>query len=187
MHRYLALLRAINVGGHRVIRMADLRQTIESLEFRDVVTHIQSGNLFFNSDTSDTKELEETVRNAIRDDFGFDVTVMLRTPEQLSGTVESNPFKDLDENAFKIYVAFLAQRPKEPAIAALTSRSSQHESFVVAGEQAFISVDRSFKGKVLFSNNFLEKQLKVEATTRNIRVTRRLAEIAHGSSSKRRR
>ena len=127
MHRYLALLRAINVGGHRVIKMADLRQTIESLGFRDVDTHIQSGNVFFNSDTSDTQKLEKTVQRAIRDDFGFDVTVILRTPEQLSRIVESNPFKNLDEDAYKIYVAFLAQRPKEPAIAALTSRSSQHE------------------------------------------------------------
>ena len=67
MRRYVALLRAINVGGHRIIRMADLKNTIGSLGFGDVVTHIQSGNVFFDSDVSDTQELEKTVERAIRD------------------------------------------------------------------------------------------------------------------------
>lgn len=184
MRRYLALLRAINVGGHRIIRMADLKKTINSLGFGDVVTHIQSGNVFFNSDISDTQKLEETVQHAIRDDFGFDVTVMVRTPEEMSRAVEKNPFKHLDESSYKIYVAFLARRPDDRNIVALTSQSSQHESFVVDGGHAFISLDRAFKGKVLFSNNFIEKQLKVRATTRNIKVTRRLAEISGESFTK---
>ena len=184
MRRYLALLRAINVGGHRIIRMADLKNTIGSLGFGDAVTHIQSGNVFFNCDVSDTQNLEETVEQAIRDDFGFDVTVMVRTPEELSRIVEQNPFKHLDENSYKIYVAFLAKLPDDRNIVALTSQSNQHESFVVTGGQAFISVNRAFKGKALFSNNFIESQLRVKATTRNIKVTRRLAEISAESSNK---
>ena len=164
--------------------MADLKNTIGSLGFGDVVAHIQSGNVFFDSDVSDTQELEETVERAIRDGFGFDVTVMVRTPEDLSRIVEQNPFKHLDESSYKIFVAFLANRPDDRNIAALTSQSNEHEAFVVEGGHAFISLDRAFKGKVLFSNNFIEKQLKVRATTRNIKVTRRLAEIAAESSTK---
>ena len=120
----------------------------------------------------------------LRDDFGFDVTVMVRIPEELSRIVEQNPFKHLDENSYKIYVAFLAKLPDDRNIVALTSQSNRHESFVVTGGQAFISVNRAFKGKVLFSNNFIERQLSVKATTRNIKVTRRLAEISAESSTK---
>ena len=183
MRRYLALLRAINVGGHRIIRMADLRNTIGSLGFGDVVTHIQTGNVFFSCGESDTQKLERTIEQAIQDKYGFDVTVMVRTPEELARIVEQNPFKHLDKSLYKIYVAFLAQRPDDQNVVSLTSQSNQHESFVVTGDQVFISVSGTFRGKVLFSNNFIEKQLKVESTTRNIRVTRRLAEIAAESST----
>ncbi len=178
MHRYLAFLRAINVGGHRIIRMADLRKTFGSLGFGDVATYIQTGNVLFSCDESDPLKLEGTIEEAIRDKHGFDVTVMVRTPRDLSRIVEQNPFRDLDENLYKIYVAFLAEPPHIRNLDALTSLSNQHESFIVHGSHAFVSIDGEFKGKVMFSNNFLEKQLKVEATTRNIRVTRKLAEMA---------
>ncbi len=183
MRRYLALLRAINVGGRRIIRMADLKNTIGSLGFDDVATHIQSGNVFFSCRESDTEKLERMIERAIQDEYGFHVTVMVRTPDELARIVEQNPFGCLDESLYKIYVAFLAQRPDDQNIASLTSQSNQNESFSVTGDHVFISVSGTFKGKVLFSNNFIEKQLKVESTTRNIRVTRRLAEIAAESST----
>ena len=178
MHRYLAFLRAINVGGHRVIKMADLKKTFGYLGFGNVATYIQSGNVLFSCDESDPLKLEDTIEGAIQDKHGFDVTVMVRTPREMSKIVEQNPFSDLDESLYKIYVAFLAEPPHTQNLEALTTLSNQHESFIVHGSHAFISIDGEFKGKVMFSNNFLEKQLKVEATTRNIRVTRKLAEMA---------
>ncbi len=180
MYRYLAFLRAINVGGHRVIRMADLRKTFGSLGFGNVATYIQTGNVLFSCDESDPLKLEETIEEAIRDKHGFDVTVMVRTPKEISEIVEQNPFSDLDESLYKIYVVFLSEPPHTQNLDALTSLSNQHESFIVRGSHAFVSIDGNSKGKVMFSNNFLEKQLKVEATTRNIRVTRKLAEMASG-------
>ena len=183
MRRYLAFLRAINVGGHRVIRMADLKKTFGSLGFENVVTYIQSGNVFFSCDQSDPMKLEEAIGRAIRDEYGFDVAVMVRTADELFRVVEQNPFKDLDENLYKIYVALLVKHPCAQDAAALSSQSNQHESFVVNGNHVFISVDGTFKGKVAFSNSFIEKQLKVDATIRNIRVTRRLAELFAESST----
>ena len=183
MHRYLALLRAINVGGHRIIRMADLKNTFGSLGFDGVVTYIQTGNVFFSCNESDARELEDTIGQAIRDEYGFDVPVMVRTSEELSRIVEQNPFKDLSEDSRKLFVAFLARQPDDQNVVALTSQSNERESFAVTGDQAFISVDGAFKGKIRFSNNFIEKQLKVKATTRNIKVTRMLAEISGESSA----
>ncbi len=168
---------------HAHIRMKWYKNTFGSLGFDGVVTYIQSGNVFFSCNESDARELEDTIGQAIRDEYGFDVPVMVRTSEELSRIVEQNPFKDLSEDSRKLFVAFLASQPDDQNVVALTSQSNERESFAVTGDQAFISVDRAYKGKIRFSNGFIEKQLKVKATTRNIKVTRRLAEISGESST----
>ena len=65
MINYIALLRGINVGGHRKVPMAELRQLMSDLGFDHVKTYIQSGNIIFNADTEDTVQLAEKIQKAI--------------------------------------------------------------------------------------------------------------------------
>ena len=76
---WIALLRGINVGGHKKIKMADLRQLFDSLGLRDTRTVLQSGNAVFHAPETESARLKTLLENGIRDAFGVDVKVMLRT------------------------------------------------------------------------------------------------------------
>lgn len=71
---YIALLRGINVGGHKVIKMADLKQMFESIGLKQVKTYIQSGNIVFESDEN-IRFLKERIQSEIKITFGYDVSV----------------------------------------------------------------------------------------------------------------
>lgn len=89
--RYVALLRAVNVGGRKV-EMAKLRAAVEAAGFERVTTYIASGNLFFDSPHRSKATIVSTLEAAMRDGFGFEVPVALRTLAELEAIVESDPF-----------------------------------------------------------------------------------------------
>src|SRR5919197_1313635 len=88
---YLALLRGINLGPRNKIRMADLRELVESLRHDNVRTHILSGNVLFESPRRDVRRLEGELVQAIEKRFGFDVAVLVRTRDELEEIVRRNP------------------------------------------------------------------------------------------------
>jgi uncharacterized protein (DUF1697 family) len=90
--RYVALLRAVNVGGRKV-EMARLRKAVEDAGFDRVATYIASGNLFFDSSLRSKAKIVDALEAAMRDEFGFEVPVALRTLAELEALVESNPFE----------------------------------------------------------------------------------------------
>jgi uncharacterized protein (DUF1697 family) len=84
--RYVALLRAINVGGH-VVKMDRLRTVFEALRFGRVETFIASGNVLFDSGESDTAALEQMIETRLEKELGYEVTTFLRRPAELSTIV----------------------------------------------------------------------------------------------------
>ncbi len=76
-YRYIALLRAINVGGHSVTRMSDLRTIFESLGLTEVVTYIQSGNVLFDSKDGDLEHLAHLLEKKLQSVLGYQVPVFL--------------------------------------------------------------------------------------------------------------
>ncbi|HDR7250635.1 TPA: DUF1697 domain-containing protein, partial [Bacillus pacificus] len=110
---YIALLRGINVGGHKIIKMADLKQTFESIGLKQVKTYIQSGNIVFESER-DIDFLNKRIQSEIKNVFGFDVPVMLRTHEEFINVIKRCPYEvnSLREGE-SIHVAFLANELSE--------------------------------------------------------------------------
>lgn len=110
---YIALLRGINVGGHKIIKMADLKQAFESIGLKQVKTYIQSGNIVFKSE-EDITFLKERIQSEIKNVFGFDVPVMLRTHEEFINITKRCPYEvnSLREGE-SIHVAFLANELSE--------------------------------------------------------------------------
>lgn len=88
---YLALLRGINVGGRNIIKMADLKVYFETIGYRDVVTYIQSGNVVFRSEESDTAKLESDIERALSARFAYTSRVVVLTRLQLAHIVEHAP------------------------------------------------------------------------------------------------
>lgn len=178
MPKYVALLRGINVSGQKMIKMDHLRSMFETMNFHSVSTYIQSGNVVFDGAEEEKKALEGRIESELARVFGFDVTVIVRTPIQLEQIVRDNPYKAVNkaENE-QIYVSFLSQSPTAAAIDKLASFRNDIDDFQVVHHEVYMLIRKGY-GNSKFSNNFLEKKLGVSATTRNWETVNKLIQLA---------
>lgn len=174
LHKYVALLRAINVGGHTV-KMADLRTLFEQLAFANVKTFIASGNVIFDTPHTDTDALQTTIERHLRAALGYNVATFLRAPDELAALVYAQPFADalLNEGG-ACYVAFLQAVPTAAAQAALMARQTVVDEFAVRDRHVFWYC-RAKMSESLFGGKQLESILEQPATVRNITTVTKLA------------
>lgn len=108
MPRYLAFLRAINVGGHTV-KMEVLRQLFEALDFSEVETFIASGNVVFETTKKNARSLEKTIEQQLRETLGYEVARFIRTDAEVAAIANYQPFPPAQmETATAFNIAFLA-------------------------------------------------------------------------------
>lgn len=172
MKTYISLLRGINVSGHKKIVMADLKKLYETLDFKNVTTYIQSGNVIFESATN--KNLEQRIEKAISDTFTFEVPVIITTAAELKKIIENNPFiheKNIDTE--KLHVTFLA---KEPKIGTITAHY-EPDSFTIIGKAIYLYCPNGY-GRTKLTNTFFEKKLDTQATTRNWKTVLKLSSMS---------
>ena len=165
MAKYIAFLRAINVGG-RVVKMDDLKKMLAMPGFKNISSYIQSGNIVFDHNETDKEILINKVEAKLLKALGYEVKTFLSTPEELRTIVEHNPFKKIPED-MNLHVSFMSGEPDDDGVTQLLSLQTEHEQFRIAGSEAYILVKKGAYGETKFSNTFLEKKLKVAATTRN--------------------
>ncbi|HLO02611.1 MAG TPA: DUF1697 domain-containing protein [Symbiobacteriaceae bacterium] len=176
MTTYIALLRAINVSGKNIIKMADLKQMFERMGLARVQTYIQSGNVLFQS-TEEAAPLRQRIEAEIQSVFGLTVTVILRTEAALAQVVARCPFA-VDEG---LYVSFLAEAPAAAGIEKLMEYPFETEECRVLGEEVYLLYRvRVSDSKV--TNSLLEKRLGVPSTARNWRTISKLLELARAIS-----
>lgn len=173
--RQIALLRGINVGGHRKLKMEELKAMFRSMGFEEVTTYIQSGNIIFSTELGNTEKLGGLIKDKIQDTFGYEVPVIIRQSSRLQQVLDQYPFHET--GGWKGYISFLAARPSDTLIEDLESLSSDIEKFSVGGKELYSLVDKKATEKPLFSNAFVEKKLQTEATTRNLRTIRKLLDL----------
>ncbi|WP_426455051.1 DUF1697 domain-containing protein [Paenibacillus sp. S-38] len=180
---YIALLRGINVSGKKIIKMEELRSLLESLELQRVRTYIQSGNAVFIAADDAQDAMADRISAALKEKFGFEVGVIVKTPEELEAALRDNPFSAAargtaqEEAGEKRYYSFLAKAPEPAAVDSLQAYANEVDDYRIVGDAAYILCRGSY-GKSQFSNNFLEAKLKVMATTRNEATVRKLQEMA---------
>ena len=178
MKTYIALLRGINVGGHKKIKMADLRLLLEGLGYKDVMTYIQSGNVIFNSLEEDRDKLENQISEAIKDHYGFEVPVLVKTRTEIKKILDSNPYNDPEDLASnKIYFILLQELPQKEDIETTSTIVFENEKFIITPECVFIRYDLG-AGKAKCGINFFESKLKVATTSRNYRTMMKLLELS---------
>lgn len=172
---YIALLRGINVSGQKLIKMDQLKSIFESLEFQNVKTYIQSGNVIFQSVEEDTNVLCNKIENKLRDILGYEVPVIIRTISELQEVIKQNPFSYNDIE--KLYFAFLSKEPTSEAKDKILSYKKGVDDFIVLNREVYIFCENGY-GNTIFSNNFFEKKLGVSATTRNWKTVNKILDIA---------
>ncbi|HNS43117.1 MAG TPA: DUF1697 domain-containing protein [Taishania sp.] len=178
MNTYIAILRGINVSGQKIIKMDALRQLFENSGFSNVRTYIQSGNVLFSSEQTNTSELEQLIATQIEKEFGFQVPVLILTHLELQQIVENNPFlNDETKNPAFLHITFLASTPVEDAIDQLTIKKAEQEAFLLTQNALYLYCPNGY-GNTKLTNNFIESKLKVQATTRNWKTTLELLKMA---------
>jgi uncharacterized protein (DUF1697 family) len=167
MTTYIAFLRGINVSGQKLIKMDHLKGVLESKMVKNVRTYIQSGNVVFESSESEAHLLTEQIEQLIETTYSFQVTVILRTLQELENIISETPYKveELLETD-SLYVSFLSEQPTKEEIAACLSFQNDIDEFTISDKEVYILIHKKY-GETKFSNHFLEKKLKVAATTRN--------------------
>lgn len=178
MLTYICLLRGINVSGQKKIKMAELKVSFEALGFKDVITYIQSGNIVFKSQENSRKSLENLIHKMLLNDFGFDVTVIVLTPEAMKYAASNNPFeKDMTKDPKKFCVVFLQERPQPENIERLATYDYRPEEYVLDDQLVYFYAANG-AGNAKMSNNFFESKLKVRASSRNWRTVNKLLELS---------
>jgi uncharacterized protein (DUF1697 family) len=174
---FVALLRGINVGGHKRIRMADLVQLCTFLGFGNVRTYLQSGNVLFESPYGDPGRLSAMISKNISAKFGFTVNVILRTSDELRRIILANPFAKEGLDADKYHVTFLSGIPSEEFPGSRMKGKDGPDRYVIMGREIYLFCPDGY-GMTKFSTPFFEKKLGVVATTRNFKTVNTLAELA---------
>ncbi len=166
--RYVAFLRGINVGGHKIVKMEDLNRVFSSLKFKDIKTLIASGNVVFGARGGDEMSLVTKIEKQLLKSLGFEISVMVRTVEEIEKILELNPFQKIKPSPdVKNYVAFLYAKPKGPVKIPKAPAGETWEILRVMDREVYITTRKKKDGHNGFPNNFIEKDLGVPATTRN--------------------
>jgi uncharacterized protein (DUF1697 family) len=177
------LLRAVNVGGSGVIRMADLKALCEALGFRDVTTLLQSGNVVFEAPRLAAAAVEKKLAAALQEKFGLATAVMARTAADLAAIVAANPFaREAAGEPGKVVVLFLAGTPDSGAKARLAALKVGRERTALVGRELFVHYADGI-GRSKLTNAVIEKALGgVPATGRNWNTVLKLQALVAATS-----
>jgi uncharacterized protein (DUF1697 family) len=175
---YIAILRGINVSGQRLIKMEPLRELFVKMGFEKIATYIQSGSIVFQSIHSDPKKLEKIISAGLKGAFGFNIPVLLLTVEELKAVALNNPFiSDDSKDASFLHVTFFSAEPEIDLFENLKNGESPGEVIELEGKAIYLYCPNGY-GRTRLTNTFLEKKLKVTATTRNWKTVNALLEMA---------
>jgi uncharacterized protein (DUF1697 family) len=185
MTTFVALLRAVNVGGQNKIPMAELRQRLSAIGLDDVRTYVQSGNVVFTAEGDDPGEQAATVHDVIEQAFDADVQVLALTAEQMAHVKSGNPFFRDGVDEKHLHVTFLFAPVKAAAFADLELPAEEGEEAALGGEDSladrivYLHLPHGY-GRSKLGNPWFERVLKTPATSRNWRTVVTLAKLSSG-------
>ncbi|MCH7401814.1 DUF1697 domain-containing protein [Belliella kenyensis] len=180
MPTYISILRGINVSGKNLIKMDSLKKLFLRINFENIQTYLQSGNVIFNTNQEDIRLLESAISHEIKTEFGYEVPVIVLSIDELSDILSKNPYAKTMDNSF-LHVTFLAHEPENLEIAILTKKLEANEAFFYYRRTIFLYLPNGY-GKTKLNNNFIENKLKITATTRNWKTTNEILKIAKEKS-----
>jgi uncharacterized protein (DUF1697 family) len=173
--KYIAFLRAINVGGHTV-KMERLRELFEELGLSAVETFIASGNVIFETSARSSAALEKKIEAHLRQSLGYEVATFLRSAAELAAVAAHEPFPraELDASGNSLYIAFTGAPPDDEARQKLVGFDSATDAFHVHGREVYWLCRTRFSDSPITGAK-LERALKMPATARNVTTVRKLA------------
>jgi uncharacterized protein (DUF1697 family) len=175
MSKYVAFLRAINVGSHTV-KMDQLRQMFTTMGFSNVETFITSGNVIFDSRSRNTRPLESKIEEHLQRELGYPAATFVRSIPDLADIAGYNPFEsELDAGGKSLYIGFLKSRPGAEATRKLESCSSKTDTFHIHDREVYWLIHGGTFSSSQFSGARIEKTLGAPTTIRNVTTVKRIA------------
>jgi uncharacterized protein (DUF1697 family) len=178
MATYISMLRGINVSGQKKINMQDLKGLYEELNFRNIKTYIQSGNVVFEAEEKLTLALLSILEQNLLEKYGFTVPVILKKANDLEAIITGNPFlykEGIDTE--KLHITFLQQSPLTENLDKISISDFKPDEYLIAEDVIYLYCPNGY-GRTKLTNTFFENKLKVLATTRNWRTANELLKLA---------
>ena len=172
MKTWIALFRGINVGGKNILKMADLKKDLESLNLKKVRTYIQSGNVVFESSAKAASTVGKKISKRLVEQHGFAPQLLILSVDQLKNAIQSNPFPQAVSEPKLLHFFFLASASKQPDLDGVKSIQNPSEKFKLIDEVFYLFTPDGFHRSKLASK--VEKLLGVVATARNYRTVEKL-------------
>lgn len=171
---YVSLLRGINVGGNKRIKMADLRKLYQELGFHNPQTLLASGNAIFSTDIRDHDKITESIEKAIGNTYDFDVPIILRTASDWERIIENNPFAGRDDVAGnRLIVLCLNNPPQADTFETFMNEHDTGEEIHLVGNELYIHYgDGMGKSKLV-----IDSKLDITSTGRNWNTVEKIAAL----------
>jgi uncharacterized protein (DUF1697 family) len=177
MATQIALLRGINVGGHKRVGMTDLRRLMQALGHTDICTHLQSGNVVYRSAGTPPRRAACELEDRLAVDLGLSVRVLVRTRDELAEVVAGNPLGDICSDPARLLVTFLSGQADPRLLSKLDPADFQPDVFRAASREIYAWYPGGVRATRL-TNAFWERHLGVTATARNWNTVTALLALA---------
>lgn len=165
MKTYISILRGINVGSHKRIKMDSLRKMYEDLGYKNIQIYIQSGNIIFQDQEQEIHLIKNRIEQRILQEFGFEVPVILIDQPTLAQIINNNPYRTESDLA-TLYVTLLSSFPEQKNLNKITPNNYLPDQYTMNHHVIYLYCVQGY-GNTKLTNNFFESKLQVTASTRN--------------------
>jgi len=174
--RFVALLRAINVGGH-VVKMEALRKHFTRLGLANVETFIASGNVLFDAPGAKALDLEEQIAMELERQLGYAVATFVRSPAEMDSIVKHEPFTSaaFDFTKHSLYIGFLGAKPKPETVRSVVALKTPVDEFHIHGKELYWGCRAARWTDSAVSGGALERAVGTPMTMRNVTTVGKLA------------
>jgi uncharacterized protein (DUF1697 family) len=177
MSIYVAMLRGINVGGNKIVKMDRLRALFGSLGFERVQTYIQSGNIVFKAGKGSPTTLSKKIEEGIMKDFGFPAALIVRTSQEIADTISRNPYaKEPVIEIERLHVMFLREPPTPETLEELARLTTKPDRSLCSGKEIYFHLPNGVARSSL-ANNPIERRYLSQATMRNWKTVNTLHQM----------
>ncbi len=178
MTTYFLFLRAINVGGHNMIKIKDLALWMEQLGYSNINTYLNSGNVVFQTNSTDPLQIAQKIRDKIMLEAKLDIACLIRNLSELRGVKERLMQQVATRpEAATLFVTFLSGKPSLEGIVKIKSVKAGNDTFRLYDTEVVLECQQPYH-KTKLSNTLFEKTFKLDATTRNSNTVNALLKLA---------
>lgn len=178
MPKYIALLRGINVGGNKKIKMEALRKQLATLGFENIKTVLASGNVVFDAKTKSTAKLVKQIEELIEKEYGFGVPTIIVPALEMEELKKSEPFKDIEvTKETRLYVSFLPEKPDTDLILPYKVEDSTYEILAIYGRVIASVLILQGNARTIDAMAVLDKEFGKNITTRNWNTVEKILKL----------